>query len=73
MIARACYVACDRCHEAAPVTTDGAPDARYLARAEGFIRTPTDEDLCPRCAGKTWTGLRWIWAGDASQEQGSVA
>lgn len=65
MIARACYVACDRCHEAAPVTTDGSKDARVLARAEGFIVTATNEDVCPRCAGKVWTGLRWTWPAES--------
>lgn len=58
MIARACYVICDRCGDPADeVSTGGAQIARTQARREGFVRikrqrlpdSVKSEDVCSRC------------------------
>ena len=56
MIARACYVTCDRCGDPAEVSTEGAKLARRYAKHVGYVTlkralpegTKT-EDVCPRC------------------------
>lgn len=57
MIARACYVICDKCGDPAEVSTEGAEVARAMARAQGFTRVTVIEpnnirrrDLCSRCS-----------------------
>jgi hypothetical protein len=50
---RAHYVMCDLCGNPAEIVTDGAPAARKLAKAEGFIRRRIKGqvfDLCKQCA-----------------------
>jgi hypothetical protein len=62
VIARACYVQCDRCGNPAGISTDGAVMARRYARInDGFTRVEVDrglrhEDVCPRCQSATSEG-----------------
>lgn len=52
MIYRACYVVCDGCGDPAPISTEGAKEARIFARQVGYTRK-RGQDICARCQGKT--------------------
>lgn len=52
-IAIACYLMCDRCGNAAEISTEGSKEARKLAKDAGF-EVVKGVDLCPTCLGKSW-------------------
>lgn len=49
MIARACYVQCDRCGSPAEVVVGDAVEARLAAVVADHFKRIKREDVCPGC------------------------